>query len=239
MKNRTALVFGGTGLIGRHVINDLLKSDDYEVIKIFTRRETSYPETSKIQVYVVDFDNPESFSGQLTGDDLFICLGTTIKKAGSVSKMEQIDRDLPVTLARSARGNKVKRIAVDSSTGANRNSSNYYLRIKGEMEQGIMNLDFETTAIVRPSLLLGDRGERRPGEQAAKAVMKLLGTFLAGRLKKYRGIEGSDVAKAMISILKMGQGKEIFESDRLQKIADQRQVVLTLFASQHCHTPLR
>ena len=111
MKNRTAIVFGGTGLVGRALTDELLKSDNYIIIKVFVRSNISYQEQSKINYFLVDFDHPESFSGQITGDDLFICLGTTIKKAGSVSRMEQIDRDLPVTLTKMAMENGVKRIA--------------------------------------------------------------------------------------------------------------------------------
>ena len=219
MEKRKAIVFGGTGLVGRALIDELHKSDNYDEVKVFIRAKAGLAEASKIKEFVVDFDHPESFTGNLTGDDLFISLGTTIKKAGSVSRMEQIDRDLPVSLARSARDNGVKRIAVVSSIGADKHSSNYYLRIKGEMEQGIMDLDFETTAIVRPSLLLGARKERRIGEQAGKAVMKILGFFLVGKYRKYRGIDGRDVAKALVSVLQKSPGREIYESDKLQKIA--------------------
>jgi uncharacterized protein YbjT (DUF2867 family) len=220
MEHRTALVFGGTGLIGRAVIDELAKSDNYGAVKVFSRREISYPESSKIKNYIVDFEQPGSFSENIKGDDLFICLGTTIRKAGTISMMEKIDRDLPVALAKYAAENKVARIAVVSSIGANKKSSGYYLRIKGEMEQGIMDLDFETTLIARPSLLLGRRDERRLGELAGKALMKVLGVFLIGKYKKYRGIESRDVAKAMISILENARGKEIYESDRLQMIAE-------------------
>jgi uncharacterized protein YbjT (DUF2867 family) len=222
MEKRIAIVFGGTGLVGQAIIDELLKSDNYEFIKVFTRRKTIYLGASKIIESIVDFDHPESFTQNITGDDLFICLGTTIKKAGSVSRMEQIDRDLTVFLSKSAREKGVKRVAVISSIGADMSSSNYYLRIKGEMEQGIEELDFDTIAIVRPSILLGTRKERRVGEQAGKALMKLIGIFLVGKFRKYRGIEGRDVAKAMIAILEDVHGKEIFESDRLQKIADRK-----------------
>ena len=219
MEKRKAIVFGGTGLVGRALIDELQGSDIYDEVKVFIRSKAGLSEAAKIKVFVVDFDQPDSFSGNITGDDIFISLGTTIKKAGSVRKMEQIDRDLPVSLASSARANGVKRIAVVSSIGADKNSSNYYLRIKGEMEQGIMDLDFATIAIVRPSLILGARNERRIAEQAGKAVMKILGLFLVGKFRKYRGIEGRDIAKAMLSILQKSQTREIYESDKLQKIA--------------------
>jgi uncharacterized protein YbjT (DUF2867 family) len=220
MENRTAIVFGGTGLVGQALIEELLKSDNYKEIRVFLRTSVSLPDTSRIRSYLVDFDHPESFNEHITGDDLFICLGTTIKKAGSIYRMEQIDRDLPVTLAKKARENGVRHIAVVSSIGADKTSANYYLRIKGEMEQKIMDLDFETSVIVRPSLLLGDRKEKRRGENAGKYLMKLIGILLIGRFRKYRGIKGSDVARAMIYIIANHTGKVVFESDRLQMIAD-------------------
>ena len=162
----------------------------------------------------------------ISGDDLFICLGTTIKKAGSVSAMEEIDRDLPINIASIASGNSVEKIAVVSSVGANPDSSNYYLRIKGEMESGLMKLKFRTLIILRPSMLLGERNERRTGEEIGKTVMKILGIFLIGRLSKYKGIEAKKVAIAMVRAINEKTGTEIlnkkkkkYESDALKKIA--------------------
>jgi uncharacterized protein YbjT (DUF2867 family) len=220
MNSRNAIVFGGTGLVGKAVIDELNKSDNYEAIRVFVRRKSDSKYGSKVKEIIVNFSNPESFSDQIRGDDLFLCLGTTIKKAGSVTNMEKIDRDLPVILARLARRNNVQRMAVISSIGSNPHSSNYYLRIKGEMEQEIMKIDFETLAIARPSLLLGDRVEKRLRESAGKMIMKILGIFLYGRLRKYRAIESKTIAIALVRILNNKGGKEIYESDKLQIIAD-------------------
>ena len=220
MAGRTALVFGGTGLIGKAVTEELSRSDNYKTVIVFTRRKSEIHDSSKIYNPVVDFEHIESFANQIRGEDIFICLGTTIKKAGSVGRMEEIDRDLPVSLAKKARENGAKRIAVVSSIGAKASSGNYYLRIKGEMEQGILGIDFETTAILRPSLLLGDRGEKRTGESAAKIFMKLLGLLLIGKFRKYRAIEGRNVAKAMIRMLENKNGKKIYESDQVQDISN-------------------
>jgi len=222
MAGRTAIVFGGTGLVGRSVIDELIKDDNYGMIKAFTRNKINYSGESKIMNLVVDFERPEGFSDQIKGDDLYICIGTTIKKAGSVKKMEETDRDLPVTLARSAGKNNVKRVAVVSSIGADPGSKNYYLRIKGEMEQRILDLGFETVAVVRPSLLLGERKEKRFGESAGKIFMKVFDVFLFGKFRKYRAIKGRDVASAMIRILQAEKGNKVFESDQLQLIADQK-----------------
>ncbi len=167
---------------------------------------------------VTDFADRESLAGQVRGDDLFICLGTTIKKAGSISNMEKIDRDLPLMVARMAHDNGTKRIAVVSSIGATPSSKNYYLRIKGEMEEGIRKLGFERTVIVRPSMLLGDRKEKRAGEIVGKVLMKTVQPLLTGKMKKFRAIHGRDVARAMIILIKGEPGIGVVESDELQRI---------------------
>ena len=219
MNKRTALIFGSTGLIGNLLLEELIQSEEYHEILIFVR-QTNDISQSKVREFLVDFSSPAAFSGQIKGDDIFICLGTTIKKAGSVKKMEEIDRDLPVAIASFASANGVKRIAVVSALGANPESSNYYLRIKGEMERDIQKLKFENIAIVRPSLLMGERKEKRAGELLGKVVMKTFHPVLIGKMKKYRGIHGRDVARAMIAILQKPQEKTVYESDEVQRIAD-------------------
>jgi uncharacterized protein YbjT (DUF2867 family) len=113
----------------------------------------------------------------------------------------------------------LRNIAAISSIGANENSKNYYLRIKGEMEKGILSLNIENTVIVRPSMLFGERKEKRTGEVVGKVVMKAFQPVLLGKLLKYRAIHARDVAKAMILLLKEKKEETIFESDELRKIA--------------------
>jgi uncharacterized protein YbjT (DUF2867 family) len=218
MANKTALVFGSTGLIGNLLIEELVKSDLYGVVRSFVRQSTGISEP-KVEEIITDFSNLSAVSHFIAGDDIFICLGTTIKKAGSVSNMEKIDRDFPIEIARYASSSGVKGIAVVSSIGASARSSNYYLRIKGEMEDGIIQLPFERKAVVRPSMLLGERKEIRAGEIVGKVVMTAFRPVLAGKLRKYRAIHGRDVARSMISILNSRQEKIFFESDELQKLA--------------------
>jgi uncharacterized protein YbjT (DUF2867 family) len=218
MNARTAIVFGSTGLIGNLLVEELVQYDKYSRIKSFVRQSTGVTET-KVEEIVSDFSEPERLSQEIKGDDLFICLGTTIKKAGSVANMEKIDRDLPVKIATVAEANGVKNIAVVSSIGASAASSNYYLRIKGEMEEGIMKLNFENISIVRPSMLLGERKERRAGEIVGKVVMTAFKPVLIGKLSKYRAIHGADVARAMIKMVLEGQGKNILESNELRKLS--------------------
>jgi uncharacterized protein YbjT (DUF2867 family) len=217
MENKTAIVFGATGLVGNLLLEELIKNGQYSCIRIFVRQSTgfSYPGLEEI---ITDFSDIKAEGTKLRGDDLFICLGTTIKKAGSVENMEKIDRDLPVEIANIARRNGIKRVAVVSSIGADKGSRNYYLRIKGEMEAGILDAGFEKVVVVRPSMLMGERKEKRPGEIAGKVVMQVFRPVLSGKLLRFRAIHAKDVAKAMILLLDMESGKQIFESDELQRI---------------------
>jgi uncharacterized protein YbjT (DUF2867 family) len=218
MEGKTAIVFGATGLVGNLLLEEMETAKTYSTIRIFVRQTTGIT-LPGIEEIVTDFSDREILAGQVRGDDLFICLGTTIKKAGSIANMEKIDRDLPVTVARIAHDNGTKRIAVVSSIGATPSSKNYYLRIKGEMEKGITEIGFERTVIVRPSMLLGDRKEKRAGEIVGKVMMKTVQPLLTGKMKKFRAIHGRDVARAMMTLVRGEPGSSIIESDELQRIA--------------------
>jgi uncharacterized protein YbjT (DUF2867 family) len=218
METRTAIVFGATGLVGSSLIGELCNSEIYGLIRVFVRNKTVFSENEKIKEYIINFSHLKDYAELIKGDDLFICLGTTIKKAGSVRRMEEIDCELPLEIAALASVNSVEKVAVVSSLGADSRSSNYYLRIKGEMEKGLMKLNFRTIIILRPSILLGERAEKRTGEEIGKAFMKFSAMFLVGRLAKYRGIDGGKVARAMVRAINEKSGTEILESDTIQKI---------------------
>ena len=132
--------------------------------------------------------------------------------------MEEIDRDLPILIAKHACIAGVKNMAVVSSIGANELARNYYLRIKGEMERGIRKLDFDNLVIVRPSMILGPREEKRFGEIFGKILMKLLGFLFIGNLKRYKGIHALTIARAMINILKLNMHEVVYESDELEAL---------------------
>jgi uncharacterized protein YbjT (DUF2867 family) len=212
--SKTAVILGATGLVGSNVVEELLLSEKYDEIRIFVRQKTQFG-GSKIKEYAVDFSETSFFEYFKGADDMFSCLGSTIKKAGSVENMEKIDRDLVVETAKGAFNYGIKNFAVISSLGADENSKNYYLRIKGEMEKKILEIAFEKTAIVRPSLLFGEREEFRFGEIMGKSLARPLGFLLTGNFKKYRGIDASIVAKAMINILNSNFDQKIFLSDQL------------------------
>ncbi len=212
--NKTAIVFGATGLVGSELVNHLIRDIRYRAVKVFVRRELDI-EHIKVIENIVNVEKPEEYKDLIKGDDLFVCLGTTRRKAGSIRKMEEIDRDLPVKIAQAALLNGVKNIAVVSSIGANASSRNYYYRIKGEMEEKISTLDFKRKLIVRPSILLGKRDEFRLFESIGKGFMKTFGFLLTGKNRKYRGIYDEDVAYAMVREINNVNGMEVYESDEI------------------------
>lgn len=217
MEGKSALVFGSTGLVGAYLLEELLQNNKYTSIKLFVRKETGLKHP-RIEEYLIDFSELNQKKEQIKGTDVFICLGTTLKKAGSIKKMEQIDHYLPVEIGKIALSNGAKNIAVVSSIGANQNAKNYYLRIKGEMEADILKLPYQNICIARPSLLLGERKEKRTAEIISKYIMKSLGFLFVGKIRKYRAIQGKTVARAMIQALIENKGEMILESDRLQEL---------------------
>lgn len=216
--NRTAIVFGASGLIGRYLVEELIQNMRYSSIKVFTRRKLEI-EHIKVIEHIVDVENVDTYADQIRGNDLFICLGTTRKKTSSISRYEQIDRDMPVNIARVSLDKGVSRVTVVSSLGANAASKSYYPRIKGEMEAGILKLPFKTIIIARPSLLLGKRSEFRFGEKLATIFMKTFAFIFRAKLGVYKAIEGRDVARAMIKLLALEDSKRIVLSDELRELA--------------------
>ena len=218
MMNKTAIVFGATGLVGRELLYELIKDVRYKAVKVFTRREL-HIEHIKLIENIVDVENVDEYGDEIKGDDLFICLGTTRAKAGSVKRVEELDRTLPFRISKAALLNGVKNIAVVSSIGANPESRNYYYRIKGMMEKDIISMDFSRKLVLRPSILLGKRDEVRVFEAIGKVVMKSVAFMLGGKRRKYRGIHSRDVAKVMVMEINNINGKEVYESDEIEEIA--------------------
>jgi uncharacterized protein YbjT (DUF2867 family) len=220
MKNRTALVFGATGLVGSLVAEELVKLETYNKIVLFSRREIRLYH-DKLHLVQDTLESLNNITGKIKGDDLFCCLGTTMKKAGSRDVFKKANLELPSGIAEQASKNGVKNFIVVSSIGAGPSSKkNFYLRVKGEMEEAVLKYPFEHAAIVRPSLLIGPRKEFRLGETVAKVITPVVDPLLRGKLKKYRSIHARDVAKAMISLALFPRKKVIFESDELKEISN-------------------
>ncbi|MBN2610937.1 MAG: NAD(P)H-binding protein [Bacteroidales bacterium] len=219
MNKRTAIVFGATGLVGSYLLDELVKTEIYERILVFSRKNLDI-QNSKVDVVVHNLVNIDEIENQIRGNDLFCCLGTTIKKAGSQEVFKKVDLRLPAGIARIAFANGVKNFAVVSSIGAKATVKNFYLSVKGLMEQEIMKYPFENLIILRPSLLLGERKEFRFGEGLAKFFMPLFSPLLRGKYRKYRPVHGRDVAKAMINLVLFPRKQTIFESDEIHDISN-------------------
>jgi len=192
----TAILLGASGLVGGRLLSHLRNTPQYDRVQLLTRRQLGLA-GGTVEESIVDFDAPPT----LSGDDLFCCLGTTIKKAGSNEAFRRVDHDYPLAFARAALTGGTKRLFIVTAVGSSAKSSIFYNRVKGELEDALATLAFPNGVhVFRPSMLLGERGESRPGEAVGKAVMGALGFAFAGALKKYRAIDGDDVAKAMVHI---------------------------------------
>ncbi|HCY00506.1 MAG TPA: hypothetical protein DG754_10235, partial [Bacteroidales bacterium] len=156
-------------------------------------------------------------------DTAYCCLGTTIKKAGSKEAFLEVDLELVVDFANKAKEAGVKRFAVVSSIGANAKSKNFYLNTKGKVEEQLKAIGFKRLVIVQPSLLLGKRNEKRFGEDMGKVLYSVFKFIFIGPLKKYRGIQALDVAKAMIVLAEQGMGTITVESNVLQDFSKKYQ----------------
>ncbi len=215
---KTALVFGGNGLVGEQLVRLLLKDGRYGTVKVFGRH---HPDISygNFDFFTVNPLMPGEYAGELEGDDIFVCLGTTIKKAKSKENFRKVDYQMPLEIAKTGTQNGVSNFLVVSSIGADEKSRNFYLRTKGEMEEAVKQFNFRKIAILRPSMLLGKRKEFRFGELVSKVLMQLVGYMLLGNLRKYRGIQAHDVALSMIEIANQSFDEVVFPSDKLADIA--------------------
>lgn len=217
---KTAIIFGSSGLTGNALLEQLSTMPTYGEIVCINRtpQKISYPNCKEV---IDDFSDLDALAQKIKADEVYCCLGTTIKKAGSKEVFTKVDLDLPVAIANACKKNGVKHFLVISSIGAKANSGNFYLRTKGLMEQAVLDLAIPQTTIVRPSMLLGDRKEVRVGEGIGKIIMKVGGVLMLGKWKKYKAIHVDDVAKAMIIIANTSPTKQnIFESNELQEIVD-------------------
>ena len=216
---RTAIVFGATGLTGSNLTEELTGSNAYDKILVFTRRKSPAVTHQKIREIEFDITNIEGVKEEIKGDDLFCCLGTTIKKAGSQEAFRKVDLEAPAKIAVIAAANGVKQFIVISSIGADPQSRNFYLRTKGQMEVAVQKQHFEGIAILRPSMITGKRKEFRPAEEAGKMIFSLVEKLLFGKLRKYRSITAKTIARAMVNIALKPQDKIVFESHEIQKLA--------------------
>jgi uncharacterized protein YbjT (DUF2867 family) len=212
---KTAILLGATGLTGGALLDLLLKDESYSVIKLFSRSSIGFSDP-KIEEHLVNLFELEKYKEQFTGDEVFCCIGTTKAKTPDEDTYHKIDYGIPVTAAKLAKSNKIKKFLVISALGADADSGIFYNRTKGEMERDVMRENITETYIFEPSLIAGPRKEKRFFEALAKNLMKIGNYLLVGPLKKYRSIHPNIIAKAMIIVAANGYPQSRIESDEIK-----------------------
>ncbi len=201
---RTALVAGPTGLVGQHLLQRLLLDPAYTAVRALSRRPLDLRH-ERLQVVQTDFYHLPSLGAALQVDDVFCCLGTTLNKAGSRAAFEDVDYRMVIELANATQAAGAHQFIAVSAVGASTRSPAFYNRVKGRMEAAVSALNFAAVHIVRPSLLLGSRGEKRPSEEFAQKVSPLLSPLFVGPLLRYRPVAAEDVAEAMLRLALRGE----------------------------------
>ena len=214
---KTAIVFGSTGLIGGHLVNQLIQDNYYTKIKIFVRSQTSI-NNEKVEVINIDFNNLGNHKTEITGDDCFFCIGTTKQNSPDKNDYQKVELDIPKEIAQIAKANSVKSFIFISSIYANPNSSGNYVKFKGLVEEELKRLNFSKLLILRPSFLMGKRKENRVGEKIGIFAFSALSPLLFGPFKKMRPISSENVAKAMIKIANSNLEKTVFESNEIVEL---------------------
>ena len=214
---KTAIVFGSTGLIGGHLVNQLIQDNYYTKIKIFVRSQTSI-NNEKVEVINIDFNNLANHKTEITGDDCFFCIGTTKQNSPDKNDYQKVELDIPKEIAQIAKANSVKSFIFISSIYANPNSSGNYVKFKGLVEEELKRLNFSKLGILRPSFLMGKRKENRVGEKIGILTFSALSPLLFGPFKKMRPINSENVAKAMIKIANSNLEKTVFESNEIVEL---------------------
>ncbi|HYE54618.1 MAG TPA: NAD(P)H-binding protein [Chitinophagaceae bacterium] len=218
MQTRTATIIGATGLIGSHLLDQLVQDDSISQVKIIVRRPVTVSH-AKARVVQIDFSDQVAFKQAIEGSDMVFCaVGTTQHKVkGDKAAYRKVDYDIPVTAAKFCAATGVEEFLLVSSVGANSRSRNFYLKLKGEVEDAVRQVNIASIAIFRPSMLLGNRQEVRQGERMAQAVMKALAFVIPAR---YKPIEAGDVARAMIAAAKQQiRGVKVYHYGEIRELA--------------------
>ena len=216
---KTALVFGSTGLVGGHLLDQLIKNENYNKIKLFVRSEIIINDL-KVEIVKTDFNNMEKHKEEMTGDHCYFCIGTTKQNSPDKDEYRRVELDLPKQIAQITKSNSVNSFVFVSSGYADPNSSGDYLKFKGLVEEELKRLSFNKLGIMRPSFLIGDRKEKKAGEKLGIFVFKLLSPLFLGPLKKMKPIQSEKVAKAMIKISNGDFRQQVFESNAIVEISN-------------------
>ena len=214
-----AIVIGGSGLIGRKLLNILLQRPGYDEVICLSRKKISLT-SDRLKQVIADFDHLEDYAGYINGHACFCCIGTTKSKTPDSSEYRRIDHDYPVKLAEIAKQNGMSQYHFVSSVGADKNAKVFYTKLKGETEEDLKAVGLASLHIYRPSFLTGERNETRVMETILIAIMKVINPLLHGPLKKYRSISAYRVASAIFKqSLENKPGVFTYESDEIKQLA--------------------
>ena len=217
MKFKQVTLFGATGLIGSYLLEFLLKDSDIHLINV-VGRNPFHLEHDKINNIVIDFEDVSSISNSITGSEaVFVSIGTTMSKVnGDKIKYKSVDFDIIFNIANACKQKNINQFIYVSSLGANANSSNFYLRLKGEIDEAVAKLNLNSTSVFRPSVLLGKRNESRPGEKIMQLIMPLLDFMIPSNSK---AIKAKDVAKSMFNTSKnYKSGVRIYHYNEIKEL---------------------
>lgn len=219
---KKAIIVGASGLIGKFCLSYLLMDKNYTEVIVISRQALPIKD-QKLKNIVCDFDELEKYANELIADDVFCCLGTTIKVAGTKENFKKVDLQYPINVANITKRNGATKFLVVSAMGADKNSSIFYNQVKGEMEEQLKSVGFKGLYIFRPSLLLGLRKEFRLGERIAIISSKLWAPILSVFAKQYKPIDAMVVAHAMYQkAIDTNFENQIYSSDIIQDIFDKR-----------------
>lgn len=214
------MIVGATGLVGRELLNVLLENDHYSKILIVGR---SSPEVkdNRIEELLIDFDNLTDYKDQISANDYYCCIGTTMELARSKEAFYRVDFTYTLELAKMAKeDSQFDQFHMVSSYGANSQSGLFYNAVKGQIEEALQELDLRALHIFQPSLLLGYRKNFRLWEELAKIVSGVLSFFIIGDRLKFWSIEGRDVAKSMFYVALSGEtGVHVHKPLEMRRIA--------------------
>jgi len=216
---RTALLAGATGLVGSHCLSQLLSDPACGRVVAVVRRPLPLSDP-KLDARVVEFDRLAA-ADLPPVDDVYCALGTTIRRAGSRDAFRRVDHDYVVALARRAAERGAPRFMLVSAIGADARSRVFYSRVKGETERDVAAVTFDAVHLLRPSFLVGERSEHRPGERLMIGLFSGVAPLLVGPLRRYRPIAAAVVARAMRVVARHAdRGTHVHESDRIAELGE-------------------
>lgn len=220
MEGKTAVVLGATGLVGHQLVLGLLQDEYFAKIRILVRKPIDIHHL-KLEMQVVNFEDEHDLATKIgKGDFIFCCVGTTRKKVGGDrTAYRKVDYDIPMNTARIGIQKGYSQYVLISAVGANAFAGNFYLQLKGSLEEDIMPFPYKSIHIFRPSMLVGKREDFRFGERIGIAISQAISILLIGSLRKYKPVRAGTVAQAMTaSVKQVPNGVNIYEYDELMKL---------------------